>query len=479
MDRIPLVEPDIVLVRNSELDQESCKQLIRFYKFYQERALLFFVKLRHLWHCLNPGEKYPGLCADINPITGEFRPLEQQCGWSWGDTRGLGTWCSFLISDSIPDKEFSLDLGCHGTINIRLKKEIQDYCEILYEKLLERLEHCGGILPFCVDIRTNRAVSSSTDVMLKENQPGYSNLFAIPGFFQYGFYKKDFRAVEIAWKIMENMVKAIESGTFKADHRIQPENFRTHGPRMIFIGAVVEVLKSILHYENMGITAYTHYKEPLVSSTLGFVEHLLDYYYRQNPTGFYEQLSAEGSPAVNPDGTITMDPGHATETAGFLAELVPFLSCMGAGKWDKQAILKAALDLHFLADNKGWSSRGVMFKNVDLISGRPLADSRLGDGRMISTAPWWNVRERSAAALRLYTLTRDPRCLETYRKAQNASYLHYPNKRIDGLMVQTVDPFTLEAMDIRPATGNLDPMHDARARQREIEYLEIILHSGK
>jgi hypothetical protein len=38
-------------------------------------------------------------------------------------------------------------------------------------------------------------------------------------------------------------------------------------------------------------------------------------------------------------------------------------------------------------------------------------------------------------------------------------------------MIQTVDPFTLEPLDIAPATGNLDPMHDARSREREIECL--------
>ena len=35
-----------------------------------------------------------------------------------------------------------------------------------------------------------------------------------------------------------------------------------------------------------------------------------------------------------------------------------------------------------------------------------------------------------------------------------------------------IDPETLEVLDVQPATGNLDPMHDARARVREIECLE-------
>ena len=90
------------------------------------------------------------------------------------------------------------------------------------------------------------------------------------------------------------------------------------------------------------------------------------------------------------------------------------------------------------------------------------------------TAPWWNVREHSAASLKLFTQTGDSRLPETYRRAQNASYLHYPNVRIGGQMIQTIHPYTLEPLDIPPATGNLDPMHDPRARIREIECLETI-----
>ena len=89
-------------------------------------------------------------------------------------------------------------------------------------------------------------------------------------------------------------------------------------------------------------------------------------------------------------------------------------------------------------------------------------------------APWWNVRELCAAGLRLYTLTRDERIIPSYRKAQNVSYLVYPNKRIGGQMIQMVDPFSLEPLDVAPATGNLDPMHDPRARIREIENLELL-----
>ena len=120
-----------------------------------------------------------------------------------------------------------------------------------------------------------------------------------------------------------------------------------------------------------------------------------------------------------------------------------------------------ALDICLFAAEIGFSERGVLYKYVDLNTGRPLPDLQAGVDH--PTAPWWNVRELCSAALRLYTLTHDERLIPAYRKAQNASYLVYPNQRIGGQMIQMADPFTLEPLDIAPATGNLDPMHDPRA----------------
>ena len=72
-------------------------------------------------------------------------------------------------------------------------------------------------------------------------------------------------------------------------------------------------------------------------------------------------------------------------------------------------------------------------------------------------------------------MTRDGSCLGMYKKAQNATYLNYPNEKIGGLMVQTLDADTLKPLPFYPATGNLDPMHCARAREREIEAMELLL----
>ncbi len=144
----------------------------------------------------------------------------------------------------------------------------------------------------------------------------------------------------------------------------------------------------------------------------------------------------------------------------------------------RERTIAAALRIHLFADRIGFTPAGAMSKYVDLATGRFLPDTQAAAASGAAprlTAPWWNVREHCAAALRLYTLTRDERLVATYRRGQHASYLLYPNQRLGGQMIQAIDPLTLEPLDIAPATGNLDPMHDARSRCREMECLEELL----
>jgi mannose/cellobiose epimerase-like protein (N-acyl-D-glucosamine 2-epimerase family) len=204
----------------------------------------------------------------------------------------------------------------------------------------------------------------------------------------------------------------------------------------------------------------------------------LDGNYRENPPAFWEKSDLSGKP-LKANGMIIVDPGHATEFSGFLAEIVPFLpETWGHPRWNKKSALAAALNCHLYGDRVGFSKKGVMYKAIDLETEKPLPDMQALNAGGRLTAPWWNVREHSAAALKLYTLTRDARLIESYRKAQHASYTAYPNQRIMNQMIQTVDPETLEPLDIAPATGNMDAMHDPRSRIREMECLETLVRDA-
>lgn len=475
VNRVPLDQSEIVLLKGNALTPGICRSLLDFYNDYHEKNLTYFCQLRARWHKEHPGRFFKGLCANVNPLTGEFRPSAEQKYWGWGDARGLGIWSVFLIDDRVPDKRVTLDLGGGERRNANLRQSLSDYCDILYEGLVERYEKNDRRIPFTADIETGLA----DDHPRNKARGGFSNVFAVNGLIQYGMLKKNKDALGLGLQLLDDVYAAIDSGQFDSDSEVPQTQTESHGPRMILLGVLGEVLKSISVLEGRGIAAYSHLKQTLVHKSLPFIEHILDHHYDGDRPAFWETSDLNGHPYVDEKGRITVDPGHTAECAGFLAELVPFLpeQWPGAGMqthpWNKEKVLQAALNLFLFAAEIGFSERGVMFKHVDLNTGQPLPDVQAGVDH--PTAPWWNVRELCAAALRLYTLTQEERIVPAYRKAQNASYLVYPNGNIGGQMIQMVHPFTLEPLDVAPATGNLDPMHDPRARMREIENLERLI----
>ncbi len=462
--RIPLDPDELELLEAPELTPPACKRLLRFFRSYHRKNLTFFLELRERWHEKHPGRFFPGLCANVNPISGEFRPDSEQRLWGWGDARALGTWSGFLNTENIPDAVVTLCVDEKTAREVNLRDGIRSYVDIIYNGLLDRYLHNGRTIPFSSYYETGRPDDNPQNRAQEIDGPNYSNIFAINGFFQHGILSGRDEAIEISMELLDRLFRYLIHG--RSD--------TSHGPWMILLGIAGEALKTVAFLESRGIGRYSQYAERFLAPAVRAVDHILDNYFREDPPAFWEKNGPDGNPAPDEEGHIVVDPGHATECAGFLAELVPFLPRAGSAvRWDRDRVLQAALTMHLFADGIGFSRRGVMVKYVDLETGKILPDKQAGVPD--PTAPWFGVREHSAAALRLYTLTRDSRLPRTYRRAQNASYLHYPNKRIGGLMVQTVDPFTLEAVDIQPATGNLDPMHDARARVREIECLEILL----
>jgi mannose/cellobiose epimerase-like protein (N-acyl-D-glucosamine 2-epimerase family) len=209
------------------------------------------------------------------------------------------------------------------------------------------------------------------------------------------------------------------------------------------------------------------------------IDYILGNHYDPETADFWEENDGDGKPWINENGQQICDPGHTAEACGFFAELCSFIpedDADSPAQWKRADILAAILEMNDLVTRHGFSERGVMYKNIDLRTKQGVPDTSGGGAKFgVPTAPWWNIREHCAACLKLYELTGDERCLTGYKKSQNAAYLYYPNANTGGLLVQTLDPHTLEPMDIHPATGNLDPMHSARAREREIEALEILL----
>ncbi len=451
--RIPLPRDQIVLFEEPSFSAEACRGLLRFYEWFHERNLLYFLSLRARWMSSHPGRRFPGLCANVHPLTGCLRPDSEQRLWGWGDGRALATWCSFLAAGRVPDGSRKLESGTP----VELREAIAGYADILWQGMHERYRLNGGMIPFTADPETNRADDRTAG--RPTAGADFTSLFAAGGFLQYGLWRGDEEALALGKRLLEEQIGEIG---------LQPP--LSHGPRMILTGVIVDALKTIeaLGDEKRDLGAR------LRATALAAVDEILSFHYREEDGGvFWEASDEAGRPVVGEDGAVVVDPGHTTELAGFMAELARFLPAE-----PRRRLIAAALRIHLFADRVGFTAAGAMSKYVDLGTGRLLPDTQAAAASGAParpTAPWWNVREHSAAALRLYTLTADPRLVESYRRGQHASYLLYPNQRIGGQMIQTIDPLTLEPLDLAPATGNLDPMHDPRSRMREIECLEQLL----
>ena len=444
--RIPPDPGTIELLDEDALPPAACRRLLRFSLAFHERNLSYFLELRDRWHAEHPGRSFPGLCANVNPLTGDLRPDEQQMLWGWGDGRALSTWSGFLAAGRVPP---------------RLREGLTDYVHTIYRGLRSRCR--DGYIPFSIHYRDSPSSAAG--------RVGYSTSFACTGFCRYGLFCGDRDALDLGLDLLRICRDRIRAGQFDAP----PTH---HGPRMILVGSAVDVVDTA---RTSGRPLPGAAEAELLGIALEAAEEVLAGHFRPDPPAFWEHSDSGGRPVGDPQGRVVVDPGHATELAGFLAELVRICSDAPSplSAETRRRLLDAALAIHLFADRIGFTEAGVMTKYADLSTGEVLGDTQAAGAAGRPTAPWWNVREHSAAALRLYTLLGDPRLPVTYRRAQNASYRHYPNERIGGQMIQSVDPWTCEPLDIAPATGNLDPMHDARARMREIECLELLLRDPR
>jgi len=473
--RVPPNPEDILLLDAPSITPEIKQKLLQFNKEYQLKGLRFFARLKLKWEKDNPGKTFPGLCAEVDSVTGRIRPLEEQRAWSWGDTRALGIWCYFLQKNRIPDAEETIDIDS-DKVTVNLRDFYNDYCDHLYTCLDQRLETCDGRIPFLVDIQTNRASDDPRNLKLQKHEFSGTHIFAVNAFFQYGMLRNNKEAIDMGWKILEETFRAAHENRF-ANHMTGKIPFQhSHGLMMVSSGALVDTLKTIGLLETRGDSSYSDMKEKLVQAGRWAMDIFLGYHWNRNTKTFAEYLHpVYKTPYEDDRGRIICDPGHAAEGAGFFSEFHRFLpeNDSTVFRYNRDNMLPVLSAILKFIDEHGYSDNGVMFKNIDLKHMQGTADV-IDSGGEYRTAPWWNVRECAAAAIRMFVLTGKETIWNIYIKAFNACYQNYPNENIGGLMLQTLDADTMEPLPFHPATGNLDPMHSPRAREREIEALEEI-----
>jgi len=76
--RIPLNPDQVVLFNDATFTPASCQKLLDFYRGFQEKNWTLFLSLRSAWAKAHPDLPLSdALCANIHPITGDFRPLPE------------------------------------------------------------------------------------------------------------------------------------------------------------------------------------------------------------------------------------------------------------------------------------------------------------------------------------------------------------------------------------------------------------------
>ncbi len=498
---------ELYILEDARFDREILERLIDFNRKYQLRILKYFTKIKIEFEEKYPKVRYPGLFGEIDSISGIMSPLGKQKVWSWGDCRGLGIWSYLIAKNAIPDE----DVEFCGK-KLRLRVFFSDYCDFIYRCLLERYEINGGRIPFIADVLTNKASDDPANVPCASGECEPTHVFAAAAFMQYGLMRNCPESLALGLKFLD---ESVDCGVnFRnVDHVTKKRNpYNGHGFAMVTLGAIVDTLKCLAHVKSHGPET-ANLKKKLLGQGRMISDFIISRFCDPGTGHFWEYNCRDGSPYINRDGYQICDPGHVAEACGFIAEFEDIagvcadafkikcgfmtteggLSCpptrglenprsfedeMHGGFHEPVARLGHATELlkimRFISDN-GYSKNGVMYKNIDLLTCSGIYDKVDSNGNKYRTAPWWNVREASAASVKLYQMTGDGSCLEMYRKAQNATYLNYPNENIGGLMVQTLDADTLKPLPFHPATGNLDPMHCARAREREIEAMELSL----
>jgi len=475
MPRLPPDPSDLLYLDAPHPTIELRDSLLAFNCEYQLKGLRYFAGLKLRWEKHYAGMTFPGLCAEVDSISGRLRPLEDQRAWGWGDTRALGIWCYFLMKGRIPDEEVTLDVD-GNPVTINLKQFYTDYCRHIYKCLRERMEKCGGRIPFLADVQSNQPSDDPRNLKTGKGEMTATDIFAINAFYQYGLWQDDDESIALAERIGNDCFRAGVENRF-VNHLTRKRSFQhTHGVLMVGVGALVDTLKSIDLLEAGSKGRYRAMKDRLIRAGRWALDQFCGYHWDVHSRRFTEYLHpVHKTPYEDENGNIICDPGHTAEGVGFFTEYLHWLpeqeeTSFRFGRNNTVGILQNIL---LFVHEHGYSEQGVMFKNIDLKTMRGIPEAIHPDVPS-STAPWWNVRECAAAAIKLYQLTGDPQMWEIYRKAFNAAYQNYPNENIGGLMVQNLDAQTLEPVPIPPATGNLDPMHSPRAREREIEALEAM-----
>ncbi len=275
----------------------------------------------------------------------------------------------------------------------------------------------------------------------------YTDLFYAKGLAAVAAMLGDSRRLAIAREMLDRVHRDIVSDRFRSDQEtIDPRNNvapqpgrRSHGPRMIAIGAAALLLDLTRDpvYRDMG---------------LSLIDHILRHHVDPETFDLWEFIDEAGRPFHEGDA-LRCDPGHATEFAGLSLKFLRI--CEETRVVDESLAARLPMLRRSLGNvltrnfQNGFSVDGIgICKAFDLRSRRP----------MNTDMPWWPLPETMRAAIEAWHCRADADevCLDIARRCSNAFMRHYirPDRWL--LANQVIDEAGLPVARI-PATPDADP----------------------
>lgn len=285
----------------------------------------------------------------------------------------------------------------------------------------------------------------SADGKLKEGPISiYSDAFAIYGLTELVRATDDREVLDLAMETFEEVLPRIEDwDTLLTAPYAIPKGCKAHGVSMIF-SQTFDELAQATDDPRIGEAVWFHSTE------------VMDHYLRPDRRLLFEYIGTDNALVDSPAGRAVV-PGHAIESMWFQIHLLR--------RRGEEARIKRAVEAIRWHLEAGWDEEyGGILLAIDA-EGREPPYWKFAD-----TKPWWIATEALYALLLAYEITREPWCLDWYRRVHEYAFTHYPDPE-HGDWHQKLDRQG-HVIDTVIALPVKDPYHLPRALINCIEVLE-------
>lgn len=229
----------------------------------------------------------------------------------------------------------------------------------------------------------------------------YAEGFAIMGMVELYRAGGDGEALALAMETFERVLPRLDRwAEMETAPYVIPPGMKTHGVSMIFSHAF-DLLSEVTADARVARAAAFHCRE------------VMDRYLRADTGLVFEYVNLDNTLADTPEGRAVV-PGHAIESMWMQIHQL-----RKRGDSERIARAVAAIRRHF---ELGWDAEfGGIMLGLDA-AGREPVYWKFHDAKL-----WWPATETLYALLLAHEVTREPWCLDAYRRMHDYAFTHYPN----------------------------------------------------